>query len=131
MQAAILRVKLPLLDSWNKVRRSIAARYNAAIDNHEILKPTELSYGEHNYHLYVIRCDRRDELRGHLAERGVSTIVHYPIPIHMQEAFQELRKLEGDYPISERHACTVLSLPIFPELSEPEIEHVVTCINDF
>ena len=131
MQAAILRVKLPLVDDWNSRRRSIAERYSNAIANVQIIAPEERGYGTHNYHLYVIRCDHRGELRRYLAGRGVSTLIHYPVPIHLLEAFNDLNKKEGDYPTSERHARTVLSLPIFPELSDAEVDHVASCINEF
>lgn len=131
IQAAILRVKLRHLDAWNRRRRQIAELYNREITNPLIKKPTEMSYGTHNYHLYVIRCERRDELQQHLADRGVKTLIHYPIPIHLQEAYSDLNYRKGDYPVAEKCAEEVLSLPIFPELSDQEAHYVASCVNSF
>lgn len=131
IQAAILRVKLRHLDSWNKRRRQIADLYNREITNPMIKKPAEMSYGSHNYHLYVIRCERREELQQHLADRGIKTLIHYPIPIHLQEAYSDLNHRRGDYPVAEKCADEVLSLPIFPELSDQEAHYVAQCVNSF
>jgi dTDP-4-amino-4,6-dideoxygalactose transaminase len=126
-----LRVKLRHLDSWNRRRRQIAELYNREITNPLIEKPAEMSYGSHNYHLYVIRCERRDQLQQHLADRGIKTLIHYPIPIHLQEAYSDLNHRRGDYPVAERCADEVLSLPIFPELSDQEAHYVAQCVNSF
>ncbi|HXG64525.1 MAG TPA: DegT/DnrJ/EryC1/StrS family aminotransferase [Blastocatellia bacterium] len=131
LQAAILRAKLPRLDGWNARRREIAALYHREITNPLVRKPVELSYGEHNYHLYVIKCERRDELQQHLTGRGVVTLIHYPVPIHLQAAYQDLNKREGDYPVAERCAREALSLPIFPELADEQARYVADCINSF
>lgn len=131
IQAAILATKLPHLSAWNRRRREIARIYDRGIVNPIVLKPTELEYGEHNYHLYVIRCARRNELQSHLAGSGITTLIHYPIPLHMQEAYSELGHGSGSYPVSEQLAQEVLSLPIFPELTDDEAKHVVDCTNSF
>ncbi|HYP25693.1 MAG TPA: DegT/DnrJ/EryC1/StrS family aminotransferase [Blastocatellia bacterium] len=131
IQAAILRVKLPELDRWNARRREIASFYDREIMNPQVRKPVELGYGHHNYHLYVIRCARRDELQRHLADAGVSTLIHYPVPFHLQEAYRDLNKKPGDYPAAESCANEVLSLPIFPELSDEEARYVAECVNGF
>ena len=131
IQAAILRAKLPLLDGWNQRRREIAAIYNRKIDNELIRKPVELDYGVHNYHLYVTRCELRDELQQHMANQGVATLIHYPVPIHLQEAYAELKAGEGRYPVSEACAREVLTLPIFPELTDEEADLVATSLNSF
>jgi dTDP-4-amino-4,6-dideoxygalactose transaminase len=131
VQAAILRVKLGYLAAWNRRRRAIAARYNAEIVNPLILKPAACSYGEENYHLYVVRCRWRDRLQEHLAARGVVTLIHYPVPIHLQEAYKDLGKGLGDYPVAETCAAEVLSLPIFPELFETEISQIIEAVNSF
>ena len=131
MQAAILRAKLPRLDGWNERRRAIARLYDQGIHNPLIRKPEEMSYGRHNYHLYVVRCERRDALQQHLSERGIQTLIHYPVPIHLQEGYQDLGRKRGDYPVSERGADEVLSLPIFPELSDGEAASVVENLNSF
>jgi dTDP-4-amino-4,6-dideoxygalactose transaminase len=131
LQAAILRVKLRHLDAWNERRRKIAARYNSEIVNPRILKPALCQYGTENYHLYVIRCRLRSDLQEHLSRLGVGTLIHYPVPIHLQEAYKELGKKRGDYPTAEACADEVLSLPMFPELSETEISHIVESVNSF
>jgi dTDP-4-amino-4,6-dideoxygalactose transaminase len=131
LQAAILRAKLPHLDRWNARRREIANIYNREITNPTVTKPAELGYGLHNYHLYVIRCERRDELQQHLASCGVTTLIHYPVPIHLQEAYSDLNRRVGDFPVTEECAKQVLSLPMFPELSDEEAHYVATCVNSF
>ena len=131
IQAAILRAKLPFLDGWNSRRREIAAIYDREITNPLIAKPVELGYGAHNRHLYVIRCERRDEFQRHLTNNGIATLIHYPVPIHLQEAYQDMGKGEGDYPISEECAREVLSLPIFPELADDEVRLVSRIVNEF
>jgi len=131
MQAAILRVKLPKLEGWNRRRREIAAIYEGEIRNELVRKPVELDYGIHNYHLYVVRCRRRDELQKHMADCGVGTLIHYPVPIHLQEAYQDLNELEGAFPISEECSREVLTLPIFPELTDDEARYVAESVNSF
>jgi dTDP-3-amino-3,4,6-trideoxy-alpha-D-glucose transaminase len=131
MQAAILRAKLPRLPGWNSRRREIASIYDSEITNPLIRKPAEMSYGHHNYHLYVIRCARRDELQGFLEGRGVTTLIHYPIPVHLQAAYGDLGKRAGDFPTAEACAREILSLPIFPELSDEEARHVAASVNAF
>lgn len=131
VQAAILRAKLKHLDEWNARRREIAGIYDEGITNPSILKPVEMSYGRHNFHLYVIRSQRRESLQQYLIDRGVATLIHYPVPIHLQEAYSDLQKGVGDYKVSERLAGEILSLPIFPELTYDEALYVVDCINSF
>lgn len=131
VQAAILRAKLPRLDDWNARRGELAELYNHGITNPLIQKPQEMAYGTPNYHLYVVRCRRRDELQAHLAAGGVSTLIHYPVPVHLQEAYADLGKGRGDYPVSEACADEILSLPIFPELSDAEARYVVEKLNSF
>jgi dTDP-4-amino-4,6-dideoxygalactose transaminase len=115
IQAAILLAKLPHLDSWNSRRRYIAKRYTREIVNPLITKPAEMPYGIPNNHLYVIRCRYRSELQDHLNRFGIATLIHYPIPLHLQEVYRDLGKGPGSYPTTERIANEVLSLPIFPE----------------
>jgi dTDP-4-amino-4,6-dideoxygalactose transaminase len=131
VQAAILRAKLTHLNEWNERRRELAKIYEEGISNPLIQKPAEMRYGRHNYHLYVVRCPRRDELQQFLTEKGVSTLIHYPVPIHLQEAYSDLNKHQGDYPVAELLAGQILSLPIFPELTYDEAFYVVDCINSF
>ena len=131
IQAAILRAQLPRLDQWIHRRREIAAFYTREINNPLIKTPVESDYGVHNYHLYIVRCESRERLQQHLDSCGVCTLIHYPIPIHLQQAYQDLNKREGDYPVSEKCAREVLSLPIFPELADEEISQVVASLNSF
>jgi dTDP-4-amino-4,6-dideoxygalactose transaminase len=131
LQAAILLVKLGYLDNWNRRRRQIAEFYNREIANPLIRKPAELQYGSHNYHLYVIRCRWRSELQAHLARLQIITLIHYPVPVHLQEAYADLGKGPGSYPEAETAANEVLSLPVFPELTDDEIQYVADSINSF
>jgi len=131
IQAAILRVKLKYLDSWNAARQKNAALYDTLINNSKIIKPRKADYSSHNYHLYVIRTKERDRLQKHLERHGVQTLIHYPVPIHLQEAYRELNLGKGTCPVAETYADEILSLPMFPELTENEIGQVCEIINGF
>jgi dTDP-4-amino-4,6-dideoxygalactose transaminase len=131
VQAAILSTKLKHLDKWNERRREIAKIYDESISNPVIQKPAQMPYGQHNYHLYVIRCQKREQLQRSLNDKGIITLIHYPVPVHLQEAYSDLNKGEGDYEITELLAEQILSLPIFPELTDEEALYVVDCINSF
>jgi dTDP-4-amino-4,6-dideoxygalactose transaminase len=128
VQAAVLNAKLPRLPAWTARRRAIAARYGellagAAADG-KIRLPLEAPGKRHVYHQYVVRLARRDAVKARLAERGISTAVFYPIPLHLQDCFTNLGYREGDLPESERAAKEVLALPVFPELTDAEVERV-------
>lgn len=131
IQAAILRAKLPYLYEWNSRRHQIAEIYNGKINNKIVSKLSQTDYGQSNNHLYVVRSQYRDELQRHLSKNGITTLIHYPIPIHLQPAYSDLGKIVGDYPVSEQCANEILSLPIFPELTDEEADYVVECINNF
>ena len=132
MQAAFLRVKLPMLDKWNEERQRIAKRYLNEIHNSAIILPVESSYDyEHVYHVFVVRSNRRDELEAYLNERGIGTVKHYPIPIHLQEAYKELRMKEGELPIAEIISRTVLSIPMYYGMTDNEVSEVIHCLNSF
>jgi dTDP-4-amino-4,6-dideoxygalactose transaminase len=130
LQAAILRIKLPHLDAWNRRRRQIAGTYTAGLAGTSLTLPVELPGREHAWHLYVVRSAQRDHLRGALAELGVGTEVHYPIPAHLQAAFTGLGYQPGALPTAERAAAQVLSLPIYPYLSDGEVAEVVSQVRD-
>lgn len=132
LQAAFLRVKLPYLDKWNKTRRAIADKYFKGINNPLIKLPlrTDKDF-EHIYHVFVIRCDIRDELEKYLAEHGIGTVKHYPIPMHLQEAYKDLGINKGQLPIAEEISNTVLSIPIFYEMTDKQINYVIATINSF
>ena len=140
IQAAILRVKLPHLEIWNQQRRQRAATYDRLLADAGLaskrfdspVKPLKTSpHAFHVFHQYVIRAQRRDELRKFLGDRNIGTEIYYPIPLHLQPCFAYLGYGTGDLPESERAAAEVLALPMFPELTEPEQKCVVHTIADF
>jgi dTDP-4-amino-4,6-dideoxygalactose transaminase len=131
IQAAILNVKLSHIDRWNARRREIATLYDRELKSDTVVKPTQMEYGKHAYHLYVIRDKRRDELQKFLGEKGVTTLIHYPIPVHMQQAYRGLGIAEGMLPATEQHSREVLSLPMFPELEDREVEYVCQLVKRF
>ena len=128
MQAAILRVKLRRLDADNDARRSIAARYRAALASETAQLPHERAMCRHVYHLFVVRSAARDELQQNLMKADVSTLIHYPVPVHLQTAY--LGRLRGAdaLPETERAAREILSLPMFPELAEDDVAAVVRAV---
>jgi dTDP-4-amino-4,6-dideoxygalactose transaminase len=131
--AAILRIKLRHLDEWNARRQAIAARYNERLAGTDIITPEIPSGGRHVFYCYAIRVPggRRDALRAFLTERGIGTQIHYPVPIHMQEAAQFLGYRKGDLPVTEKVSGEVLSLPMFAELTDPQIDRVASSVTEF
>jgi dTDP-4-amino-4,6-dideoxygalactose transaminase len=130
-QGAALVVKLAHLQAWTARRREIARRYSAGIRLADTALPVVLEIGESVYHQYTIRHPRRDALREHLARQGVGTDLIYPAPLHLQPCYAELGYAPGSIPVAEEAARTVLSLPIFAELTDAEIDHVVAAVNSF
>jgi dTDP-4-amino-4,6-dideoxygalactose transaminase len=124
LQAALLRVKLPHLDAWSEQRRRHAAQYGQLLEDAAVALPGSPEHVEHVWHLYVVRAPERDALRSALAERGIQTGIHYPVPVHLQPAYADLGRGPGSFPVSEEHAATVLSLPMYPELEPGLVEHV-------
>lgn len=131
MQAAILCAKLPLLDEMNAARREIAREYERLLAGLPVQTPHLAAYSEPVFHLYVIQVEERDALQAHLAQNGVSTGIHYPIPIHLQPAYAELSLHEGDFPVTEQAAKKILSLPMFPRMTAAEVTHTVDAIAAF
>ncbi len=130
LQAALLLVKFPHLDEWREGRRIVAAHYNALLGG--IVKtPAEPAGLMHVYHLYTIRAPRRDELMKLLADRGVSTAIYYPVPLHLQECFKHLGYKKGDLPVSESLCNEVLTLPSYPELTDEQVEYVAQNVAEF
>ncbi|MBC7911043.1 MAG: DegT/DnrJ/EryC1/StrS family aminotransferase [Pyrinomonadaceae bacterium] len=129
LQGAVLGVKLKHLDRWNALRREHAALYNELLEDSNLILPREMDYARHVYHLYVVRTGERDALQKSLNEAGVQTGIHYPIPIHLQPAYAFLGHKAGDFPEAERQARRVLSLPMFPELTDEQIENVAEVIR--
>ncbi len=132
LQAAFLRVKLKQLDKWNEARKNIAKRYLEEIKNPLIKLPlaTNEEY-EHIYHVFVIRCDKRDELEKYLNENGIGTVKHYPIPMHEQECYKDFGIKHGQLPIAEEISRTVLSIPMYYGMTDEEISDVIEAINRF
>jgi dTDP-4-amino-4,6-dideoxygalactose transaminase len=128
LQGAILKVKLNHLNKWNELRREHAARYTELLQSSGLILPREMPYARHVYHLYVVQTGERDWLQQALAESGVQTGIHYPIPIHLQPAYAFLNHRRGDFPEAERQASQVLSLPMFPELTEEQLRLVAEAI---
>ena len=133
MQAALLRVKLPFLNEWNRQRRGLAEKYNQLLGVRDDVKtPFEPSWSRANYHLYVVVCAQgRDELQKHFADHHIGTGLHYPIPLHLQPAYAYLGSGEGSLPETERLAHTILSLPMYPQLRHEQQKVVVETIQDF
>lgn len=130
LQAAILRVKLKYLPDWTEARREKAAAYNQGLKDCAVITPSEAPFARHVYNQYTIRSSRRDELKEHLAANGIPTAIHYPMPLHLQEAFSFLEYKKGDFPESEQAASEVLSLPIYPELSDQQVEEIIKGVRE-
>jgi dTDP-4-amino-4,6-dideoxygalactose transaminase len=132
MQASILSVKLKHLDSWNDRRIENSRLYDKLIRDVEEVRTPPLSPGcRHVFHLYMIACEKRDALQKFLNDNGIQTGIHYPIPIHLQKCYKELGHKRGDFPVAERLSDKILSLPMFPELTEAQIQYVATRIKEF
>ncbi|MBA7682836.1 dTDP-3-amino-3,4,6-trideoxy-alpha-D-glucose transaminase [subsurface metagenome] len=136
IQAAVLRVKLKWLEEWNQTRRRNVYLYNRSLSVEEegianVVTPFERNEVEHVYHLYVIKTKERDRLKEWLANKGISTGIHYPIPIHLQRAYKDLGYKKGDFPVAETCAKEILSLPMFPELTGEQIEYISESIKSF
>ena len=132
LQAAILRVKLKHLDEWNEKRRKNAHLYAKLFkeNNIDLVLPNESDYAKHVYHLYPVRVKDRKSVMEKLAEKGIRTLMHYPIPIHLQDAYKDLGHKKGDFLISEKCCEEILSLPMYPELPEEEIKYVVASFRE-
>jgi dTDP-4-amino-4,6-dideoxygalactose transaminase len=140
IQAAVLRVKLPYVEKWNQQRRERAANYDrlliqsgltSASGNGPVRVLASAPHAHHVFHQYVVRVQRRDDLRHFFAERKIGTEVYYPVPLHRQPVFEYLGYSEGDLPESENAAREVLALPMFPELTESEQQWVVESVAEF
>lgn len=132
LQAAFLRVKLKYLMEWTEQRQAIAAQYNELLKNvGDLVLPAVAPEATHVYHLYVIRTAKRDALQTYLQQQGIGTLIHYPIPVHLQEAYQSLGYHKGSFPLAETIASTCLSLPIWPGMSTGEVEQVAQKIRSF
>lgn len=131
LQAGVLRVKLAALDEWNARRAAVAAFYTQRLSSYGVALPFVPDWAEPAWHLYVVQSPRRDELAAFLRDRGIGTLVHYPIPSHLQRAYRDLGHSAGDFPIAERLANDVLSLPIGPHLSKQDAARVSDAVIEF
>lgn len=131
LQAGLLRVKLAHLQELTREREELANTYLSNIHNDKIVLPRICDNCSHVWHQFVIQCKKRDELIQYLEERGIGTIIHYPIPPHLSEAYEYLGCGKGDYPITEAYADTILSLPMYNGMTAEEIEKVIRALNDF
>ena len=131
LQAAILRVKLKYLEKWNAARRWNAKLYQESLEGSGVVTPTEAAGAESVWHLYVIRTAQRDELKDHLINRGIRASIHYPIPVHLQPAYQDLEYKRGAFPVTESYAQQLLSLPMYAEMTQAQIEFVAKTICGF
>jgi dTDP-4-amino-4,6-dideoxygalactose transaminase len=125
IQAAILLAKLPHLDAWNDRRRVIAEAYNTGLASTGIVCPVEAPDRYHVYHLYVVRVGDRDRFRAHLRSQGIDTGIHYPVPVHLQEAYPECRDMAPYLPVTNEFTEHIVSLPIYPELDDFEVTKVI------
>lgn len=128
LQGAILRVKLRHLDDWTEARRAIVNKYNHLLADSELVRPTEMPWARHVYHLYTLRAANRDALQSALLNEGIQTGVHYARPVHLQPAYADLGYGPNSLPESEKAANEVLSLPLYPELSEQQIQTVAAAL---
>lgn len=131
LQAAFLSAKLPHLDKMNQERRKIASRYLNEIHNDEIILPYVMENVEPVWHIFAIRCERRDELQEYLNENGIGTNKHYPIPMHLQECYKDLGIKKGNLPIAEKISNTELSLPMYYGMKNEEIDYLIEKLNQF
>jgi dTDP-4-amino-4,6-dideoxygalactose transaminase len=131
IQGAVLGVKLRHLPAWTAARRRIAHTYHKLLAPTPLVLPLEAPGVESVYHQYVVRHPSRDELRDHLQSKGIGTALHYPLPLHLQKCFADLGHKAGDFPVSEAAAHECLSLPMYPELSDQQVEYVAAMIREF
>lgn len=131
VQAAILRIKLPLLDGWNEKRRENAKFYNQQLSNTGLVTPHEDDYVKHVYHMYILQSEKREELVEFLRENGISTGIYYPVPIHLQKAYTKLGYKEGSLPNAEYLSKRTFAIPMFAELTNEEKEYIVENLKKF
>jgi dTDP-4-amino-4,6-dideoxygalactose transaminase len=131
IQGAVLRVKLPHLETWTRERRRVAHRYNQLLAETPLQLPREAAYAQSAWHLYVVRHPQRDELKKYLEANHIGCALHYPLPLHLQKAYAHLGYKAGDFPVAEKAAHECLSLPIYPELTEAQIQRVAEVIHAF
>lgn len=127
IQAAVLRIKLKYLNEWNNKRKKIAEIYNCLLKDICII-PFERNKNSHIFHLYVIKIKNRQKLQAYLKKKGIDTLIHYPVPVHLQKAYTQLKHAKGDFPVTEQYAQEILSLPMHPYLHEKDIKYICQSI---
>jgi dTDP-4-amino-4,6-dideoxygalactose transaminase len=130
IQAAILSVKLRHLDEWNEIRRKNAELYNVLLEDSNVVTPIEEEFAKHVYYLYVVKHKKRDKLKQFLEEKGIQTLVHYPVPVHKQKAYENFARA-ARLPITEKTCEEILSLPMHPWLKKEEIQTISSHIDRF
>jgi len=128
-QGAVLGVKLRHLEAWTEARRRIAEHYHQLLANSDVETPQEMPWAHHVYHVYTLRTEDRDGMQSALAEQGIQTGIHYPIPVHLQPAYADLDYGTGSFPRAEAAAKQVLSLPLYPELSDKAVTEVAAAVT--
>ncbi len=133
IQAAVLNVKLKYIDKWTNSRRVIAQKYSEKLStiSPELITPFCPNYIKAVYHLYVVRAKNREKLMDYLEKQGVQTALHYPLPLHLQKAYNYLNYKEGDFPVAEKCCREILSLPMFPEITDAQVDYVTEKIKSF
>ncbi len=131
MQASILLVKLKYISDWTDKRRINAKLYNNFLSDSDVIIRGEMSYAKHVYYVYCVRLKNRDEIREKLKVNNIATGIHYPIPLHLQPAYKKLKFKKGDFPVTEKVSEEILSLPVYPELTEDKIKFVSELIKDY
>ena len=131
IQGAVLGVKLKHLNAWTRERRRVARRYNELLADTPLRLPVEADYAASAYHLYVVRHPQRDEIKQHLEQHGIGCALHYPLPLHLQKCYADLGYKSGAFPVAEKAARQCLSLPIYPELTEVQIQRVAAALKEF
>lgn len=130
IQAAFLTTKLRHLDQWNRERKRIAHRYLTEIVNPQIILPVVAEDTDPVWHIFAVRCDKREQLEKYLSDKGIGTNKHYPIPLHLQKAYEGLQLQQGMYPVAEEISATELSIPMYYGMTEEEVQYVVDSINE-
>jgi len=131
IQGAVLKVKLKYLDQWNQARNRVAGWYDELLKDVPVILPARDEVFRQVFHLYVIETAKRDQLQHYLSEHGVPTLIHYPVPLHLQKAFDFLGYRVGDFPVAEKLSREILSLPIYPELSQQQVVYICEKIRAF
>lgn len=131
IQAAALRVKLKHLDVWNKYRQYIAGKYSEGINNSKIVKPCVADERNHVWHIFALRTEERNEFEKYLNSHGIGTTIHYPTPIHLQEAYKDLNILKGELPIAEKISDTEISIPMYYGMTDEQIGYIIDVINKY